>query len=253
MAINENYFKKDYLREIPSRERHKAADKIIFLTAAIVFPLIVLIGYSKTYYFSAFFSDVAPIANSLVHLHGIVMSVWVLYFAAQIALVKTKNVKLHMTLGLIGIALAFAVVVVCAATAYDSHIVRKVAPPGMHPYGFLTVPLADLFFFVVFFTGAIYYRKRSVEHKTLMLMTAVNFLSPAIARIPGVPPEIFLFWAFGTPCLVAIGSLVWHSVRHRKINKIFAAAVAIFVISQPLKIMIGLSQGWIDLIASIFG
>lgn len=253
MAINENFLKTGYLPENALRERRRPSDKIIFLTAAIGFPLLVLIGYFKTYYFSAFFSDVRPIANSLVHLHGIVMSVWVVYFAAQIALVKTKNVKLHMTLGLAGVALAFVLVVVCAATAYDSHIVRRVAPPGMHPYSFLTVPLTDLFLFVVFFAGAIFYRKRSVEHKTLMLMTAINFISPAIARIPLFPPEQFLFWAFGSPCLIAIAALVWHSLKHRKINKIFAAGVAVFVISQPLKIVIGLSQGWVDLITSIFG
>ena len=72
---------------------------IFFCGRQSVFPLIVLIGYFKTYYFSAFF-DVPSVANALVHAHGIVMTVWVLYFVAQVALIRSKNIKLHMTIGI---------------------------------------------------------------------------------------------------------------------------------------------------------
>ena len=41
--------------------------------------------------------------------------------------------------------------------------------------------------FIIYFAGAIYYRKRPAEHKALMLMTAINFVAAAIARIPLLP------------------------------------------------------------------
>jgi hypothetical protein len=103
--------------------RHPS-DRGLFLTAAIGFPLLVLIGYFKSYYFSAFF-DVKPVANALVHAHGLVMTLWVVYFTSQIALVRSKNVKLHTILGMAGIALAALVVIVGMTAAYDAHIVRK--------------------------------------------------------------------------------------------------------------------------------
>ena len=109
--------------------RRRPSDRNFFLWAAILFPLVVLIGYFKSYYFSAFF-DVPSVANALVHAHGIVMSVWVLYFVAQVALIRTKNVKLHMTLGLLGIALAASVIVVGLATAYDAQLVRHARAAG---------------------------------------------------------------------------------------------------------------------------
>jgi hypothetical protein len=59
------------------------------------------------------------------------MSTWVLYFVAQVALVRSKNIKLHMSVGIAGIALAAIVVVVGMATAWDAHMVRGMAPAGI--------------------------------------------------------------------------------------------------------------------------
>ncbi len=232
MAINENILR-------------RPSDRNLFLVAAIAFPLLVFIGYFKTYYFSPFFTDVKPIANALVHAHGVVMSVWVIYFAVQIALIRTKNIKLHISMGLAGIVLAALVVVVGLATAYDAHIVRQVAPPGLNPHSFLIIPLAGMAVFILFFTGAIYYRKRPAEHKSLMLLTAFNFVGAAIARIPLVPEKYFLLWTFGVPDLIAIICLIWHTKKYGKINKVFAAGVILLVISHPLQIFISGTETWL--------
>lgn len=229
----------------------RSTDRNLFLAAGILFPLLVLFGYFKTYYFKAFF-DVPPIANSLVHFHGIVMSLWVVYFSVQVALARTKNIKLHMTLGMFGIALAALVVIVGLATAYDSHIVRHAAPPGIDPYSFLVIPLGDMSYFIAVFAGAIYYRKRPAEHKALMLMSAINFAAPALARLPFAPPDYFLLWAFGFPCLLAIAALAWNTYKHRKLNKVFAIAVGVFVIMQPLRLTLGFSERWVQLMTKIF-
>src|ERR687890_369630 len=113
---------------INANQLRRPSDRGLFLAAAILFPLVVLAGYFKSYYFSAFF-DVRPVANTLVHAHGAVMTLWVVYFTAQIALIRTRNVRLHMTMGMAGVALAAVVVVVGLATAYDAQLVRHSAPP----------------------------------------------------------------------------------------------------------------------------
>jgi hypothetical protein len=224
----------------------RPSDRGLFLTAAVAFPLLVLAGYFKSYYFGAFFGNSVP--NSLVHFHGIVMTTWVLFFTTQIALVRTKNIKIHITLGIIGVTLASLVVIVGLATAYDSHIVRQTAPPGMHPYGFMLIALTDLIMFVLLFSAAIILRKRSTEHKVLMLLTAINFMPAAIARLPFIPQDTLIFWAYGIPDLVAITSLIWLSIKHRKFNKIYAAAVLLLIISHPVRIILTGSQTWIDFV-----
>jgi len=237
----------DCLMAINANVLRRPSDRGMFLAAAIAFPLLVLAGYFRSYYFGSFFGNTVP--NSLVHFHGIVMTTWVLFFTTQIALIRTKNVRAHMTFGMVGVALASMVVVVGLATAYDSHIVRKTAPPGMHPYGFMLIALTDLIMFIIFFSAAIILRRRSTEHKALMLLTAINFMPAAIARMPFLPMETIILWAYGIPDLVAITSLVWLSVKHRKFNKIYAAAVFLLVISHPVRIILTGSQTWINFVA----
>jgi hypothetical protein len=222
----------------------RPSDRYLFLAAAILFPLVVLVGYFKSYYFSVFF-DVPSVANKLVHAHGVVMTLWVAYFSAQIALIRTKNVRLHMTMGLVGIALAVLVVVIGTATAYDAQLVRGSAPPGVNPHSFFVLPMLDMALFVVFFAGAIYYRKRPTEHKTLMLMTAIAFMPAALFRLPIVPPQIMIHWAFGVPMLTALACLGWHSAKHRKLNKVFATSVLLVIAAHPLRIALLSSEAWL--------
>lgn len=228
----------------------RPSDRSLFLAAAIGFPLIVLIGYFKSYYFSTFF-DVKPIANALVHAHGLVMTLWVVYFTAQTALIRSKNIKLHMKMGMAGIVLAAIVVVVGLATAYDAQLVRASVPPGANPHGFFLYPVSDMVLFIIFFAGAIYYRKRPAEHKSLMLLTAINFLPAALFRVAPVPDQYTVLWAFGLPALLAVICLVWFTVKSRKLNKAFAAGVLLVIVAVPLRIVISESETWLRLVALI--
>ena len=230
MAINANLLR-------------RPSDRSLFLAAAIIFPLLVLAGYFKSYYFSAFFTGVRPIANALVHAHGIVMSAWVIYFVVQVALIRSKNIKLHMSMGMAGIALAALVVIVGMATAYDAQLVRNSAPPGADPHEFFILPAGDMLLFVIYFAGAIYYRKRPAEHKSLMLMTAINFMPAALFRIAPAPEMLF---AFGIPLLVAIGALIWMRVKHGKFNRVFVAAILLWTIASPVtfRMMLASTPAW---------
>lgn len=225
----------------------RPSDRGLMIAAAAVFPLLILIAYFKTYYGRAFF-DNPPFANSLVHFHAIAMSIWVLYFTAQVALVRTRNLKLHMTMGMSGIFLAAVVIVVGMITAWDSHIVRATAPPGMNPHGFFIVPVLDMLFFAIFFAGAIYYRKKPAQHKTLMLMTAINFSPAAFARLPIFPPELFIIQALALPALVGIVCFAWHTWRHRKFNWVFAIALFAFIASGPLRVVFAGTQTWLGFV-----
>lgn len=228
----------------------RPSDKNLYKITAVGFPLVVLIGYFKSYYFSAFF-NVPSVANMLVHTHGLVMSLWVVYFVAQVALIRTKNYKIHMTMGMVGVALAAIVVIVGTATAYDAQLVRHSAPPGENPHAFFFLPASDMAFFVIFFATAIYYRRRPTVHKPLMLMTAINFMPAALFRVSPLPPEYTLFWAFGIPLVVAMSAFAWHTVKYRKFNAVFAAAVGLLAVTFPLRFFIPNSEIWLDLVALI--
>jgi hypothetical protein len=236
MAINSNIIK-------------RPSDRGLFLTAAIGFPLLVLIGYFKSYYFSALFADARPVANALVHAHGIVMSAWVIYFIVQVALIRTKNIKLHMSMGFAGIALAALVIVVGMLTAYDAQLVRHSAPPEANPHSFFFLPFFDMSLFVVFFAGAVYYRKRPAEHKSLMLLTAINFLPAALFRVPLFAGENTMLWAFGIPALMAVACLAWYTAKHRKLNRVFAAGVLLVLVAVPVRFIVPGTEAWLNFVA----
>ena len=58
-------------------------DRRLFMAAAILFPLIILAGFGRTYYFKGLF-DTPPLASLLVHLHGLLMTMWIALFATQV-------------------------------------------------------------------------------------------------------------------------------------------------------------------------
>ena len=175
-------------------------DRRLFKIAAFVFPFIVLAGFARTYYLRGLF-DVPPLPSLVVHLHGLTMTAWVALFITQVWLISSKRVRVHQRLGYAGIGLGAAILPIgfmaaVRAAKYGSSL----TPPGVNQLGFMIVPLTDLVMFVIFFGAAIYYRKKPAQHKMLMLLTAINFLPPAIARIP-IPPLRALgpLWFFGLP------------------------------------------------------
>ena len=229
----------------------RPSDRALFVTAAIAFPLLVLIGYARSYYFAAYF-NARPLANTLVHVHAVVMTVWVAYFSTQIALVRSRSIRLHRNLGMAGTALAALVFITGMAVAIDKHLVRRSAPVGVTPEGFFAIPAVEILLFALFYGAAFYYRKRPAEHKTLMLLTAINFLTPALARIPLLPPELKIAQSFGIPAALALLCFGWHTWKHRRPNAVFAAAVLLQLASYPLVIFLARNETWVTLVGRLY-
>jgi hypothetical protein len=161
MAINQNIF------------LQRPSDRNLFLTAAAVFPLLILIGYFQSSY-SARFSPTCRSRHARPHSRRRHVAVG-LVFLAQIALVRSKNVRLHMSMGLVGIALATLAVVTAwlpRSTGTSSQPRREGSRSALV---FLSYRYGHAFIRHIF-AAAIYYRQSPFEHKTLMLMTAINFL-----------------------------------------------------------------------------
>ena len=95
--------------------RH-AFDRGLFRAAAILFPVIILIGFAPTYYLRAAFTTEA-LPSSLVHLHGLLMSAWVGLFVTQVYFISSRRIRVHQRLGWWGIALAAGIVAIGLVTA----------------------------------------------------------------------------------------------------------------------------------------
>ena len=185
-------------------------ERRIYLIAAILLPVIVLIGFGRTYYLKGFFSA-PPLSSYLVQIHGGLMTAWVTLFIAQVFLIRTKNIRVHQRLGYLGVAMAVLIVISGFFTAIAAAKNGAASfPPDIPRMSFLAVPMFDLLTFSVLFAAAVYYRKKAANHKRLMLLTAIGFLPPALGRFPIASIQSLgpLFF-FGMPTvlmLLALGS-----------------------------------------------
>ncbi|MFL6373093.1 MAG: hypothetical protein ACJ73D_00355 [Pyrinomonadaceae bacterium] len=229
-------------------------DRRLFAAVALVFPLAVLVGFARTYYLKLAFGT-APLPSLLVHAHGALMTTWVAFFIAQVWLIRSRNHRTHMKFGMFGIALAVVMIFVgfftgVAAAKYGS----ASTPAGIPPLAFLAVPLFDILMFALLFGAAIYYRMRPAEHKRLMLLTAINFLPPAVGRFPFEPfssggPLMF----FGVPALIMVVLLVLDTWRNGQLNKVFLAGSILLIASYPLRLMLAGTGLWAAFAAWLTG
>jgi len=222
-------------------------DRRLFLAAALAFALIVLAGFARTYYAKGLFGT-PPLPSGLVHLHGLLMTAWVALFVAQVRFISTKRIRLHQRLGYAGIGLATLIIASGIPTALRAAKYGSAAsPPDVPPLSFLLVPLSDLVMFGLFFGAAVYYRRRPAAHKSLMLLTALNFLPPALARIPVASLQALgPLWFFGVPTALALLCLGLDARHSGHVNKVFLTGTLLLVASYVGRLAFMSTGAWIS-------
>jgi hypothetical protein len=225
-------------------------DRRMFLVAAVLFPLLILAGFSRTYYLRGLF-DVPALPSLIVHVHGLLMTAWVALFVTQVWLISSKRVRVHQRLGFTGIWLAALILPVGFFTAVRAAKYGSAStPPGPSPLGFLIVPLLDLVMFTIFFGAAIYYRKKPAEHKRLMLLTAINFLPPALGRIPIASLQAAgPLWFFGFPLALALSCLALDRWHYGRMNKVFVVGIALLFGGYVARLALLGNPTWLALAA----
>ena len=231
--------------QLAERKARLSFEHRFFLTVAVLFPVITVVGFAPSYYFKTVFNS-PPLPSMLVHVHGAVMSLWIVLFAVQAYLISSKQIRLHMTLGIFGVVLAAAIVVVGAMTAVAAGA-RASGFPGFEPLVFMMVPLAGVLIFAAIFAAAIYYRKNPANHKRLMLLTVIAFLSPSTSRLPfPFIPDLGAWWIFGVPDVIAILLLAGDTYINGKVNKVFLTATLLLVASGPIQMWIARTGTWMQ-------
>jgi len=229
--------------ELAARRQRLSFEHRFFLSVAVLFPLINIIGFAPSYYFKTF-TTAPPLPSLLVHVHGLVMTAWVILISTQATLISAKKIKMHMTLGIAGCVLAAAIVVVGTMTGY-AMFTRGSAFPGYTPAQFFIIPMADIVKFVIIFSAAIFYRKNAANHKRLILVTILNFMPSSLARFPfAFIPEVGALWFIGVPTLLGVIFVAVDTYRNGKMNKAFAAAVGLLVGSALITTFVARTEAW---------
>jgi hypothetical protein len=225
----------------------RRTDRRLYRAAAILFPLVVLAGFGRTYYLAPILGGGRPISSVVVHVHGALMALWVTLFVVQVSLVSARKVRVHQRLGYAAIGLAVLIVGVGTVTAVRvAKYGSASAPPDIPRLQFLAVPMFDLVMFVILFGAAIYFRRRATSHRALMLLTMLNFLPAALARVSMTAVQAFgPLYFFGVPTVLGIAALVIDARQHGRINRVLASGLALLVASFVGRLALMGTPAWL--------
>jgi hypothetical protein len=233
----------DALRQqaIPRLRANPKADRIFFSTMVVLLWASVLFGFAKTYFLAGMVE--APLPNRLIHLHGAVMTLWMVVLFVQTALISARKVKWHMTLGLFGFALAIAMTIIGPIAATDS-LRRGSAPLGLDAKTFYIIPLTAILLFAVLAFFAYRLRRQPADHKRLILIATIALTDAAVGRWPvailQTNPKLqdLVLFAF----LLAI--MAFDLATQRRILKSTLYASLFVIVVHLTRVPIGFTAPW---------
>lgn len=155
------------------------SDRWLFAGLGLAVAALVFFGFRPTYFERS--AELAPL-SPLLAIHALVFTAWVGLFLSQVMLVGIGRVTWHRALGLVGVALAAAMVVLGAMAAVDA-LRRHAGPAGIDPFAFFAIPVTDIVVFALLAGAAVHWRRRPDAHKRLMLLALISLTTPALARI----------------------------------------------------------------------
>ena len=197
--------------------------KYFYFSMALLIAIVVVYGFSHT--IGENLLHASPIPPAILTLHAIVFPGWVLFFILQSALVRTRNVPLHRTLGWFGLALGIGIIVVGYLTAIGMDRFHLQGEPTDTP-AFLIVQLMDLTCFAIPFALAIYWRRRPEYHRRLMLIASCGLTDAAFGRFPALP---LAFSPVGVDALVLLG-ILRDLIVDRRIHKVYLYAFPLLIL-----------------------
>jgi hypothetical protein len=215
------------------------AGRWLYPLAASLTAVEVFAGFAPTYYLKLWFGT--PSLSPLLHVHGLVMTVWFALFATQAWLVGSGRTAVHRRLGVFAAAWAALVVIVGTLTAITA--ARLGHSPGPPPLQFLVVPLGDMVLFTALAGTALWFRRRPEVHRRLMLLGGLCLLVAAFARLPW-PREVAMPAAIAMMSALMLACVLVDTVRYRRLHPAFGWGVVLVLVSWPLRLQLADTALW---------
>ncbi len=209
---------------------------------AVLLCLVVVIGFSPTYFTAGLFK--APLPSRTVHVHGAVFTLWMLLFFVQTCLISARRVVWHRSLGVFAFCLAPMMVVLGTMVALGA-LNRKVMLGPLDPAVSVSIPLLGIACFAVVIFAAWQTRRMPDAHKRLVLLATIGLTGAAFGRFPWAQLGI----APGQGSVAGIGILILLLIAydlfslHRIHRSTLWAAPFTFVLNA-FAAPIGMTSAW---------
>jgi len=225
--------------------------RMSYVCAAVAF-----LGFAPTYWapVAAGTLSVAPI----VHLHGLLFFAWTVLFIVQAHLMNARMRTRHRALGLVGIALATAMVFTGVMVTVHSLEIGIAAGAAARARAFSIVPLTTVLTFAGLVGAAIAASRRPAEHMRLMLVATISLLVPAVARIVRIaltpagvitgaanPPPVGLSLMASAVADLVLAFAIAHDWRERgRPHRAYVIGGVVLVLVQVLRVPLSETAAW---------
>lgn len=219
-------------------------DRIFYTGMALLSAFTVALGFSPTFYMR---DALLPPLPTLLIVHGIVFSTWIALFVTQTSLIAANRRDLHRKLGVFGVCVAAAMVVLMVMAAVMSLRLGHTPLKGLDPRSFFAIPMRDIVTFPLFVAAGVWFRRDAETHKRLMLLATLDILDAAIARWPlsGLPlqgPPLF----HAIQDLMIVGALAYDYVTRGRVHRAYKWGAALLILSEPLTLAISGTKLWLS-------
>lgn len=225
-------------------------EKYFYFGMSLLIAAVVVYGFSGTV--GRKLINANPQVPTLLWVHAVLFSGWVVFYIVQSALVRARKVKLHRTLGWAGAALGTSMVMIGPWVAvvmarFDISQLHRANRPA-----FLIIQLFDMAAFATCFGLAVLWRTRPERHRRLMLIATCALTGAAFGRIPIMHAPISFYG--GIDGLILLGVLRDLAVN-RRIHAIYRVAIPLLVAGQVAASEIFLHRAgfWIRIAHELLG
>ena len=229
-----------------------------YITMAAIFVAIAFGGFFGTYWLQI--ARGTFIGTALMHLHGLLFSLWTLFFLSQAMLVANRQFKSHRAWGLLGISLATAMLFTGLGVAIAGLHARVDSGMGEAGRAFVIVPVSAVVMFAGFVAAAIVNLRRPEWHKRFMLVATVSVLQAAVARFfflaatgggpgmrPGLappPPDAAVLMGAGVTDLLIVAAMVHDWRSHGRVHPAYWWGLLLMAAVQLSRPLIAHTQLW---------
>ena len=217
---------------------------------------IAVIGFMPTYWMPLVRGTFH--GRPIAHLHALAFYGWTLFFVSQASLVSRRRIARHRELGVVGVALATAMLFIGLAVALSS--LRAAVGTGTEAVvrRFTIVPVSGILLFAALVATALVNVRRADVHKRLMLVATAAILQAAVGRLfvlafappagegPRVPPPVPVTIPAGLVVDLLIIAGMIHDKRTRgKVHPVYWIAGGIVLAVQVLVAPLSRTAGWL--------
>ena len=228
----------------------------LYVRLAAACLMVAVVGFAPTYWVPLFRGTLN--VPAIAHVHAAVFYSWTLLFLVQTWLAANRKLTRHREWGVVGVALATAMVFVGMLAAITSLKQSTADGFGDAVRAFTIIPVSGLVFFVALFVLALVKVRQLETHKRLMVVATVSLLQAAVGRWflifiapvvigggPVSPPPVFVTILPGLLSdLLIVAAMVHDRKTTGRVHPVYWVAGGALVALQVLRVPLSTTAVW---------